>query len=179
MIVLPPRSARAGFTFNEKLLAMVCLSIAVSSTFLLFAMSGSEMRQAQQRQMWRHQVEDVLEVLAGELGQSAEIVEPFSGDGARLLYQPLQLNSEGLLPAAQREAVLVSGGNLLHAVEAAGGILANQPLGRRDNPLLRGVQTLICRRLDSRLLELRLTVAPPPPATGTADFARVVRLRNR
>ncbi len=173
---------RSAFTYIEKLLAMVCVSVAMASTLALFALSSSEMRGAHTEMAWRLEVERTIDRIADAVRHATRVTVPFVRSANEIRYYPVIANAESLEASQRLEGFILVDGALVHGHQvASGGPLVPSPLGEKSNPLLAGVTAFEATRILPRHLKLRLTVNPPAwrgTAGAPATFERVLCLRN-
>lgn len=173
--------SRGGFTMFEKILAMVCVSIAITSTFALFLLNSGEMRFAHREFGWRLEVEAVADRIAQELRRAGHLVAPLVGTSSEARYLPGLPNSDTLeISERARGFALVDRQLMFLQANAEGRLMPHSEPGR-PNPWLTDLEAVDFIRESTRRLRLRIRAAVPAErgvAPSTVVFERVICLRN-
>jgi len=164
--------------FVERALLLVFLAIAGGASVFLFFLSSKDMKTAQSIFGWSQEIETVLDKIALDLQNAAEIDHPFDGVANQCLFHRMSPGGD-LSPMLETETFLFSDNALFHTVKNASGSNVVKSYHGFSNPLISGIQTGQFERLGPRLMKIAMKVSPPGSPDVSKNFERMVFLKNQ
>ena len=167
-----------AYRLNERILFVLLLAIAGGATIFLVFLSSKDMKGAQTRVSWAQQIDTILDRIAADIANSAEVNHPFSGASEECWFH--RSNQSGALePSMESVGFSFSDSGLSHKGRNASGTGILKEYQGHANPLISGVQSGKFERLGVRLLRLNIKVSLPDQPDSAQEFDRKIFLRNQ